>query len=147
MILSYLILPSAKSIKNDHTHSFLYLTSHLSRILQPLKNLTTVIWIFEQNNPQRIIIWIPKSESTVAAALWNCFYIKAIKKIVTSTTNLLMFHVIEQSLICGIVKVMKRISQGDVLTARTCFTGPEMYLQSAEGKRKPPLGYNLSSKR
>lgn len=53
MILSYLVHPATKSIKNDHTHSFLYLTSPLNHILQPLKGLTTVIWILEQNNPKQ----------------------------------------------------------------------------------------------
>lgn len=58
--------------------------------------------------------------------MWNSFYFKALKKVVALTTNLLTFLVTEQSLIYGILTVMmKKKKRGR--TARTCFTGPEMW--------------------
>lgn len=45
--------------------------------------------------------------------LWNRFHVKAIRKVVASTANLLLFHLIKRSLIYGIIIVMKRISRGE----------------------------------
>lgn len=82
-----------------HILSFIF---HLTLIsFSSVSSLTAVILILQQSDLKH-----PRRSTLVCT--------KAIKRTVASTTNPLMFHINEQSLIYGIIMVMKRISEGCV---------------------------------